>query len=161
MRKSLLATLITVSLLTVFAIVATAATSRSAAGTWKLDVAKSSFRNMPAPKAEQLVVTTDEPTMLKWRLIGASPDGKTYTSSYDGPIDGKEHPLMSSEAGSMIAYARTADGGVKWTLKDKNGAVIETGSSRLSADGSTLTLRGTTQGASGKADFISVFARVE
>ena len=161
MKRSFFAALITFLLLTMFAIVGSAATSRSAVGTWKLDIAKSSFRNMPAPKAERLMVTTDEPTMLKWRLIGASPDGKTYTSSYDGPVDGKEHPLMSSEAGSMVAYTRTSDGGVKWTMKGKNGEVVETGSSHLSADGGILTLRGTTQGPSGKSDFVSVFTRVE
>lgn len=161
MKKSFFATLIVFWLLTVFSIAASAATSRSAVGTWKLDIPKSSFKNMPAPQAEQLVVTTDEPNMLKWRLISASSDGKTYASSYDGPVDGKEHPLMSSQAGSMIAYTRTSDEEVKWTLKDKDGAVIETGSSHLSADGSTLTLRGTTQGPNGRSNFVSVFRRVE
>lgn len=161
MRKSFLPALIALSLLTIFAIAAVAVTGKSAVGSWNLEVSKSSFTNMAAPKAERLIVTADEPNLLKWRLIGASADGKTYTSAYDGPIDGAEHVLTSSEAGAMIAYSRTADGGVTWTMKDQHGQVIETGSSHLSADGSILTLRGTTQGPKGKSNFVSVFTRAQ
>jgi len=161
MRRSFLPVLIALSLLTLFTVAASAVTGKSAVGTWKLDVGRSSFANMPVPRAERLVVSTDEPTMLKWRLIGASSNGMTYTSAYDGPIDGSEHALTSSEVGGMIAYSRMSDGGVKWTLKDKSGEIVETGSSHLSADGNTLTLRGTTQGPKGESNFVSVFTRVE
>jgi hypothetical protein len=161
MKKALLASAVAFSMLTMLSIMASAATGKSAIGTWKLDAAKSSFGSMSAPKFEQLVVATDSSSSLKWTMNGASSDGKTYTSSFDGPTDGKEHSFMSSQGGSKIAYTRIAGGGVKWTVKGKNGAVIETGSSHLSADGDTLTLKGTTQGPSGKSDFVSVFTKVQ
>jgi hypothetical protein len=160
MKKALLASAVAFAMLTMLSIVTSAATGKSAVGTWKLDAAKSSFGSMSAPKFEQLVVATDSSSSLKWTMNGASSDGKTYTSSFDGPTDGKEHSFMSSQGGSTIAYTRIP-GGVKWTVKDTNGAVIETGSSHLSADGDTLTLRGTTQGPSGKSDFVSVFTKVQ
>jgi len=146
--------------LTLCAVAGFAATERSAVGTWKLDPAKSSYANMPAPKYEQLVVKTDEPGALKWTLLGAASNGVSYTSSYDGPVDGQYHPIASSEAADTIAYTRMANGGVKWTMKDKAGKVMETGSSHLSADGTTLTVKGTVEGLKGKSDFVSVFTRM-
>ena len=135
--------------------------SRPAVGTWKLNVQKSSYGSMPAPKFEQLVVTTDKADALKWSLKGIGADGKSYISSYDGPIDGKDHAMMdSAAAGSTIAYTRNASG-VQWVIRDKSGAVMETGASDLSADGKTLTLRGTTQGPNGKESFVSVFERIQ
>ncbi|HUI82894.1 MAG TPA: hypothetical protein VL240_01655 [Candidatus Binatia bacterium] len=134
---------------------------KSAVGTWRLEVSRSSFGNLPAPKFEQLVVSTDKPDMLKWNLKRITADGKSYIASYDGPIDGNDHPMMSSEAGSTVAYTRTAGGSVQWTVKDRTGAVIETGSGQLSPDGNTLTLRGTAQGPNGTSNFVSVFVRAQ
>ncbi|MGA2905863.1 MAG: hypothetical protein ABSD98_18715 [Candidatus Korobacteraceae bacterium] len=149
-----------VCLLTLAAVDASAATSRSTVGTWKLDVAKSSYGNMPAPKFEQLVIMTDKADALKWNLKGLSADGKSFVSLYDGPIDGNYHPLTSNRTGSTVAYTRTASG-VQWTTKDKSGAVIETGSGQLSSAGDTLTIKGTVMGPGGEQDFISVFQRVQ
>jgi hypothetical protein len=135
--------------------------NQSAVGTWTLDVNKSSYGKMPAPKFEQLVITTDAADALKWSLMGAEPDGKSYTSSYDGPIDSKDHPMTSSEAGSTIAYTRTASGGVRWVVKDKSGATVETATGQLSPNGQTMTIKGTTTTANGKEQFVSIFDKVK
>ena len=109
-RKMFRTLMVALCLLALAAVNASAATSRSAVGTWKLDVSKSSYGNMPAPKFEKLVVTTDKPGAVKWILTGASADGKTYVSMYDGPIDGNDRPFGDSTAGNNIAYTRTASG---------------------------------------------------
>ena len=140
---------------------AAARANQSAVGTWKLDVKKSSYTNIPAPAFEQLVVTTDQPDALKWSMVGSEGHGKTYSSSYDGPIDSKDHPMTSSEASSTIAYTRTASGGVRWVVKDKTGATVETATGQLSPDGRTLTIKGTTTTAQGQAHFISIFDKVK
>lgn len=129
-RKMFRTLMIGLCLLGFAAVNASAASSRSAVGIWKLDVSKSSYGNMPAPKLEKLVVTTDTPDAVKWILTGASADGKTYVSLYDGPIDGKDRPFGNSAAGNNIAYTRTASG-LDWVVKNKSGAVIETGSGQL------------------------------
>ena len=147
-------------LLTLAVIAANAATSRSAQGSWKLDVTKSSYREMAAPRAEKLVVMVDEPDAIKWTLTGASADGKTYFSNYAGPVDGKARPYGNSQIGNTITYTRSG-GALAWTVKDKSGAVLETGTGQLSADGNTLTLKGTAQQAGGKANYVSVFDRVQ
>jgi hypothetical protein len=159
-RKILRTLMIGMCLVGFAAVNASAATDRSAVGTWKLDVAKSSYGNMPAPKFEKLVVTTDKPEAIKWVLTGASSDGKTYISMYDGPVDGKDRPYGKSPAGNNITYTRSSSG-LDWVVKDKTGAVIEAGSGQLSPDGNKLTLKGTTQGSSGKGTFVSVFERVQ
>ena len=135
------------------------APGKSAVGTWRLDAARSSYGNMPAPKFEQLVVSTDEPTALKWNVKGISADGKSFIESYDGPIDGKDHRLVISSGGT-IAYTRVATG-VQWVIKSSNGSVLETASGQISPDGKTLTNRGTMQGSNGKVNFVSIYNRVQ
>ena len=82
--------------------------NQSAVGTWQLDVTKSSSgKMMPAPSFEQLVITIDDGDSYKWSLIGTEGHGVTFSKSYDGPIDGHDHPMTSSEGGSVIAYTRT------------------------------------------------------
>ncbi len=161
MRSTMLLGVCLLLMVATAAFASEAGSNQSAVGTWKLDVQKSSYGNMPSPKFEQLVVITDEPNSLKWRLTGAEAGGKTFSSSYDGPIDGKDHPMMSSEGGGTLTYTRTPSGGVHWVTKDKTGAVIETGNGALSADGRTLTLKGTVKGPKGESNFVSVFDKVK
>lgn len=139
---------------------AAARTNRSAVGTWQLDVAKSSSGKMPVPSFEQLVITTDDVDTYKWSLIGTEGHGVTFSKSYDGPVDGQDHPLTSSESGSLIAYTRTPSGSLRWVVKDKDGTVIETASRWLSPDGKLMTIKGTAN-FSGGAVFISVFDKVK
>ena len=162
MRSKLLVAVTALCLLSlaVDALAKSAASSKSAVGSWKLNLQKSSFTNMTAPKFEHLAVTADAPAALNWHLNGMSSNGVSYVSSYNGPIDGKYHPLVSSQsAGARIAYTRTVAGGVSWTMKDNKEAVIEAGIAELSPDGKTLTLKGSTQGPTGKGSFVSVFDR--
>jgi len=137
------------------------ASDRSAVGTWKLDTSKSSYGTLPRPTFEQLVITTDSSGALAWKLTGAMHDGKTFNVSFDGPIDGKYHPIAGNEAGHEIAYTRIPGGGMNWSVRTRNGFVFETGSSHLSADGNTLTRTGTVQTPEGKSEFVSVYTRVQ
>ena len=134
---------------------------QSAVGTWQLDATKSSYgKMMPAPKFEQLVITIDDGDSYKWSLVGTEGHGVTFSKSYDGPVDGSDHPMTSSESASVIAYTRTASGGLRWVVKDRGGTVIETASRWVSPDGKTMTIKGTAN-FSGGAAFISVFDKVK
>ncbi len=137
-----------------------AAAEKSAVGTWKLDLKKSSFGTLSVPKFEQLVITTDAPNELKWNIKGVGPDGKSYMTSYTGPIDGKDHPMMNSQGGGTVAYTRMAEG-MTWVVKSKEGAVIETAASQLSPDGKTLTIDGVSETPKGKVKFIAVYDRAQ
>ncbi len=159
-RKILVPTLVA-SLLLSFGAVAAFARATNALGSWNLDLKKSSFGSMPAPKSEEMTITTDTRDAVAWSLKGTTADGKSYTESYDGPIDGQYHPLVSDEPGMTVAYTRAPRGNVTWTIKDKTGAVFETGSGIVAHDGKTLTLKGTIQGPNGKSDFVSVFKKAQ
>ena len=139
------------------------AAAKSAVGIWKLDLAKSSFGKTPAPKYEQMVVSKDDPTAIKWTVTGANPEGKSYSESYDGPIDSKDHnvKVLIGNGPATIAYTRTASGGLEWTVKDAKGSIVETGVGQLSPDGKTLTLKGTMAGPKGKDNFIAVYNRMK
>ena len=132
----------------------------STVGTWKLDAAKSSFGSMPAPKAEMLVVANDSLDAIRWNMMSGSATGTTYFSSYDGPIDGQQHPMHGSAGSTMIAYTRSGPG-LEWVVKDKSGNVIETASRSLSPDGKIMTIKGTTKSANGDVAFVSVFDKVK
>ena len=136
------------------------AAAKSPMGTWKLNLQKSSFGSLAVPKFEQLVISSETVDSVQWNLKGIGPDGKSYISSYDGPIDGKDHPMHSSGGSTTVAYTRTVTG-VSWVVKSKDGTVVETASSQLSPDGNTLTITGTTHSVKGPAKFISVFNRTQ
>jgi len=134
--------------------------AQSSVGTWRLDLSKSSFTNTTAPKFEQLVVNTDEADYIKWNLSGVMPDGKSYIESYDGPIDGKSHKVVSINGSSVIAYTRTSTG-LQWVMKDAKGNVVETGAGQVTPDANTLVLKGTITTSTGRARFTAVFNRAQ
>ncbi len=134
--------------------------SNSAVGKWILNPVKSHFENMPAPKLERLRILKDDGKTLSWSLSGFGAEGKPLREEYEGPTDGSYHPITGAETISSAAY--TKSGSVtNWTIKDKTGAIVETGSGSLSPDGLTLTLKGTVRTAQGEATFTSVYDRVE
>jgi hypothetical protein len=138
----------------------TESAGKSAVGTWKLDLSRSTFSNTTAPKFEQLVVNTDDADHLKWNLKGVMPDGKSYIESYDGPIDGKDHKIVSINGSFTAAYTRSSTG-VQWVTKDANGNVVETGAGQVSPDGKTLVLKGTMTSPNGKVTFTAVYNRAQ
>ncbi len=134
--------------------------SNSAVGNWILNPTKSQFENMPAPRLERLRVLKDDDGGLSWRLSGFGQDGKAFHEEYDGPTDGTYHPITGGENVSTAAYTRSGST-TNWTIKDKTGAIVETGSGSLSGDSHTLTLKGTLKTPQGESKFTSVYDRVK
>jgi hypothetical protein len=160
MKRTILRMILLSSLLLLYGVAAHAESPRTAVGNWKLDLNQSSYGKAPAPKFEKLNIFKDSAAAIKWMITGASSDGKTFTVSYDGPVDGQFHPVVSSEGGS-VAYKREAAGRLHWTIKDKSGNIIESAGGELSPDGNTLTLKGTLTSPEGSTDFVSVFTRMQ
>ena len=68
--------------------------SKTAVGTWKMDVAKSDFGGDPAPKSVTVTIIKDTPEMLSWRVHMIDDKGHAVTYLWKGPKDGSRSTLV-------------------------------------------------------------------
>lgn len=107
----------------------------SAVGTWKLNLKKSTFGKMPAPKSETLTITQDDDKGIKWHTKRVGADGKVISESFAGAYDGKAQPVKGSDQLATAAFSKAADGiHIAWKMKDGT-----TMNSVSTMDGNTLT----------------------
>jgi len=116
---------------------------QSLVGTWKLNVAKSTWGQVPAPKEGTLVVLQDDAMGLKWTESGVSADGDSFTVSFEGAADEKDYPIRSpdQEAVSGFTKAYSNVDGALHSVDKKNGSVIQTSTTNVSSDGRTMTIK--------------------
>ncbi len=131
----------------IFSVSGMLAQSNPQIGTWNLNVAKSKFAGMPAPKS-QTTVAEASGTGVHSKTTKVAADGTT--TSYEWTVlsfDGKDYPVTGSGApGDTIAVKRsgnTFDSSMK-----KAGKVVQTNKVVYSKDGKlrtlTITLHGQT-----------------
>ncbi len=114
------------------------------AGTWKLNVAKSTYSPGPAPKSMTIVYTPAGDTMkISVDLVPAT--GAAQKWEMAGAYDGKPHPVTGNPDADAIAMKRVDDMTGESTFT-KAGKVMAVNTRVLSADGKTLTItsKGTT-----------------
>jgi hypothetical protein len=117
------------------------AQSNPQAGTWKLNVAKSKFVNVQAPKNETRTVEP-QGAGAKISFEGVAGDGSriawSYTTNYDGKdsaISGAGVPMAADTIASKSVNANT----VSSTFK-KAGKVVRTTTAVVSKDGKVTTI---------------------
>ena len=120
-----------------------------AAGTWELNVAKSTFSPGPAPKS---LTRTFEVTGadVKYTLKGIDAEGKPTLVQYSAKYDGKDYPVTGSQDFDAISLKRVDAATAQATLK-KGGKAVQTTTRVVSKDGKTLTLTTTGKDAKGQA----------
>lgn len=117
---------------------------KGVAGTWKLNVAKSTFSPGPAPKSMTIVYTpAGESMKISVEVVPAT--GTTQKWEMSGTYDGKDHPVTGNPDADAISMKRVNDTTGESTFK-KGGKVMAVNTRVLSADGKTLTItsKGTT-----------------
>jgi hypothetical protein len=116
---------------------------RSLVGTWKLNLAKSTWGKIPAPKEDALVVTQDDEAGLKWTASGVSADGERFGYSFEGAADGRDYPMRSPNNEAVIGFTRAYRkfGGTLQAVDKKNGAVLQTSTITVSNHGQTMTIQ--------------------
>jgi hypothetical protein len=114
-------------------------------GTWKLDVAKSTYQQGKAPASETRNYLATEDGGIQLTASAVLPSGTQQPSGYRAKYDGKDYPY-SGTAGDTIAI--TGDGWTADSTIKMAGKVIQTSRSVVSKDGKTLTQ--TTKTASGR-----------
>jgi hypothetical protein len=117
-------------------------------GTWKLNLAKSSFSPGPAPKAVTLKYEAAGQGM-KVSVDGEIPTGKMQWG-YTGELDGKENAVTGNPEADMVALKRIGPLTTEAITK-KGGKVMTTNTRVVSADGKTLTITAKGTNAEGKA----------
>ena len=127
-------------------------------GTWKLNVAKSTFSPGPTPKSMTIVYTpTSESLKISVEVVPAT--GSTQKWEMSGAYDGKDHPVTGNPDADVISMKRVNDTSGESTFK-KGGKVMAVNTRVLSADGKTLTItsKGTTSDGKPRND-VAVYER--
>jgi hypothetical protein len=106
-------------------------------GTWKLDVAKSTYSPGPAPKSNTVKVESSEKE-FKVDAKGEDAEGKPTHVHYEAKFDGKDYKVSGIAYADMVSVKRIDANTVESTLK-KGGQVMMTVTTTVSADGKTRT----------------------
>jgi len=107
-------------------------------GTWKLNVAKSTFRPGPPPVAETRIYKA-QPKGVKTTVKTTWPDRLTTTVEYPANYDGKDYPVDGSRDVDAVALTRIDNRTSAATLKHF-GKEIGVARRVVSADGKTMTI---------------------
>jgi hypothetical protein len=129
-----------------------------AIGTWKLNLAKSTFSPGPAPKSQtRSYVESAQGTTLTVKTTDA--DGKESVTTLTFKTDGKPYPVNGNPDFDMVSVTQVDASTVRST-QTKAGATVGSGVRTVSKDGKTLTFkqRGMHAGG-GRYDDVSVYDR--
>jgi hypothetical protein len=127
-------------------------------GTWKLNLAKSTFSPGPAPKSQTRIYAESAQGMTVTVRTTAA-DGKESTTNLTFKEDGKSYPASGTPDFDMVSVTRT-DAYTVHSTQTKAGATVGNAVRTVSKDGKTLTFaqKGTHAGG-GKYDDVSVYDR--
>jgi hypothetical protein len=139
-----------------FACIVSAQAPTGLMGTWKLNLAKSTFSPGPAPKS-MTITYTPEGESLKIVVDLVPVDGPPQHWQMTAAYDGKDYPVTGNPAADMISMKLTTATEGESTFT-KGGKVTAVNKRALSADGQTLTIttEGTTEEGKPRSD-VAVF----
>lgn len=125
-------------------------------GTWKLNLAKSKYEGMPAPK-EQTVIYTAKGSGWEYVAKGTSGTGEPIRSAFTYTKDGDD--LKSTGFPYWDALVLKNGAADKSTAQLKRaGKVVGTATRTVSADGKSMTVAGTVTMPDGKkASYSAVY----
>ena len=139
-------------------VAAVAQTPEPMAGTWKLDVAKSTYKPGPAPKSATVVIeAAGKGSKVAIDAVGS--DGKAMKWGWTNTEDGKEFAITGNPVYDAGVSTRTSpkEGS---TVYKKAGKTIVTAKTSISADGKTLTVTSTGTNPKGEAmNNVAVYTR--
>ncbi len=118
-------------------------------GTWKLDVAKSSYSPGPVPKSSTVVITAAG-TGIKLAIDTVLGDGAPLKWGYTNARDGKDTPVTGNPAYDTAAATQKSptEGSIVYK---KGGKAVVTVTTTVSKDGKTLSTMATGTDPKGQA----------
>jgi hypothetical protein len=152
MHRRITRTLISIALLFLAAVLTAAVPELGLAqtnlGTWKLNLAKSTYSPGPAPRSQTLTFSGTGQNLTD-NLEGIDAEGKPLKGVYLHNYDGKFYPTTGAPGVDSTAYTRVDPNIVKFTRMNA-GKVVQTGLHVVSSDGKTLTVITTGTDANGR-----------
>ena len=134
------------------------AQGNSSVGTWKLDVAKSTYSPGPAPKSSMLKVEANGMGVTS-TIDTVAADGTKQHITYGGAYDGKPVPATGSPTYDMVTRKRVSPKTTE-AVYLKGTKVVTTNTVVVSADGKTLTATAKGVDAAGKpVNNVQVFTK--
>jgi len=134
----------------------TAIAADAVVGTWKLNLAKSTFSPGPAPKSQtRTYVESPQGMMVTVKTTAA--DGKESTTTLTLKDDGKPYPMSGNPDVDAVS-AKRVDALTLNSTQTKAGVTVGTAVRTVSKDGKTLTFAQKGTHANGaKFDDVSVY----
>jgi hypothetical protein len=108
-------------------------------GTWKLNLAKSTYSPGPPPKSQTIKIEAWGEDGVKYAADGVDADGKPSHAEFQAKYDGKEYAFTGNPDADMLAYKRVDPNTVEATTKLK-GKAATTAKVTVSKDGKTRTV---------------------
>ncbi|HKC57096.1 MAG TPA: hypothetical protein VKC35_13270 [Vicinamibacterales bacterium] len=123
-----------------------------ALGSWKLNVAKSTFTPGPPIKGDTRSYEVNDAGWLIVTTETIQPDGTKTGVRFAAKFDGKAYPQIGRFAPTvtLITYEPVDKRTLKYTQRDASGKVVSTNTRTVSADGKTMTIEQKTTDASGR-----------
>lgn len=117
-------------------------------GTWKLNLAKSTYAAGTAPKSATFTVVAAG-AGVKVTVDGVNADGTVSHWMYTANYDGKDYPVTGNPNRETVA-ATLVDANTLKSIYKKGGNAAVTQISVLSSDGKTITITSTSTDAKGQ-----------
>ena len=126
-------------------------------GTWIVDVARSNYASMPAPKSIRFQIVQSSATAFAYKYFEISNDGEQYQEDWSGKPDGTSHLVLSvppSQTKQSIAWQGDT---LVVRFSTPQGYFEE--HLTVSPDAKTLTVKRTVRTDRGDLNVTEVFAR--
>jgi hypothetical protein len=134
----------------------TALAADAVEGTWKLNLAKSTFSPGPAPKSQSRTYA-DSAQGMSVTVKTTAADGKESTTTIVFKDDGKTYPVSGNPDFDAVS-AKRVDALTLNSTQTKAGATVGTAVRTVSKDGKTLTFKQKgTHANGGKYEDVSVY----
>jgi hypothetical protein len=126
-----------------------------AAGTWKINLAKSKYSPGPAPKSTTVTIKIENNTEI-YEAEGVDASGKATHGSFSAKLDGTDAPVSGISYADTVSIKRGSPTHFVATLK-KGGAVTMTVHVVIAADGKSRTATYSGKNDKGEAEHDVVF----